>query len=42
MIFADLRKEDYESAKKHWNELCDGMHNRVDRGRKGRKVLAVD
>lgn len=26
MIFADLRKEDYESAKKHWNELCDGMH----------------
>lgn len=26
MLHADLRKEDYELVKKHWDELCDGMN----------------
>ncbi len=25
MLHADLRMENYESAKKHWRELCEGM-----------------
>ncbi len=30
MIHADLRKNDYEMARKHWNELCDGMHRHYE------------